>query len=95
MSTIRPTWVSVCSRNPAYTSIWRSSTGLSSSGMSSHAVIRSLRGVSSASAGITPSSFCLAKVCSRCTSQPWANWPRYFSIHSGATWCGAWVAPGA
>ena len=33
----RPTWWSVCSRNPAYTSIWRASTGLSSSGMSSHA----------------------------------------------------------
>ena len=33
----RPTWWSVCSRKPAYTSICRASTGLSSSGMSSHA----------------------------------------------------------
>ena len=60
-----PTWWSVCSRNPAYTSIWRASTGLSSVGMSSHAVISSCRAVSSASGGITPSSFCRAKVRSR------------------------------
>ena len=56
-SMTRPTWWSVCSRNPAYTSIWRSSTGLSSSGMSSHAGMTSWRAVSSASGGTTPSSF--------------------------------------
>ena len=45
--------------------------------------------------GITPSSFWRAKVRSRWTSQPSSNSPRYFSIHSGGTWCGACVAPGA
>ena len=40
------------------------------------------RGVSSASAGITPSCFCRANVSSRSLSQPWSNLPRYFSLHS-------------
>ena len=71
----RPTWWSVCSRNPAYTSISRASTGLSSSGMSSHAGISSWRAVSSASAGMTPSSFWRANVRSRCASQPSSNLP--------------------
>ena len=51
--------------------------------------------VSSASGGMTPSAFWRANVCSRCLSQPWANLPLYFSIHSFGTWCGACVAPGA
>ena len=51
--------------------------------------------VSSASAGMTPSSFCRAKVRSRWASQPSSNCPAYLSIHSAATWCGACVAPGA
>src|SRR5829696_6808151 len=55
--------------------------------MSSQAGISSCRSVSSASAGMTPISFCLAKVISRCSSQPWANLPLYFSIHSFGTWC--------
>ena len=63
--------------------------------MSSHAVISSWRAVSSVSAGITPSSFCRAKVRSRWTSQPSSNCPAYLSAHSFGTWCGAWVAPGA
>ena len=63
--------------------------------MSSHAGISSCRAVSSASAGMTPSSFCRAKVRSRCTSQPSSNWPAYLSAHSFGTWCGACVAPGA
>ena len=90
----RPTWWSVCSRNPAYTSIWRASTGLSSSGMSSQAGISAWRAVSSASAGMTPSSFWRAKVRSRCASHPSSNWPAYLSAHSLGTWCGACVAPG-
>ena len=91
----RPTWWSVCSRNPAYTSIWRASTGLSSSGMSSQAVISSWRRVSSASSGITPSSFWRAKMRSRWASHPSSNCPAYLSAHSFGTWCGACVAPGA
>ena len=63
--------------------------------MSSQAGISACRGVSTASGGMTPSSFCRSKVISRCLSQPWANLPLYFSIHSWGTWCGAWVAPGA
>ena len=63
--------------------------------MSSQAGISSCRGVSSASAGMTPSSFCRANVRSRCTSQPSANFPAYLSAHSFGTWCGACVAPGA
>jgi len=81
--------------NPAYTSIWRTSTDLRSSGTSSHASISAGLADSSVSGGITPSSFCLANVSSRIASQPWSNRPRYLSIHSWATWCGAWVAPGA
>ena len=75
VSITRPTWKSVCSRKPAYTSIWRARTGFSSSGMSSQAVISSCRGVSSASAGITPSSFWRAKVRSRAASHPSSNSP--------------------
>ncbi len=63
--------------------------------MSSHAGISACRGVSSASAGMTPSSFWRAKVRSRCTSHPSANLPAYLSAHSLGTWCGACVAPGA
>jgi hypothetical protein len=63
--------------------------------MSSQAGISACRSVSSASAGTTPSSFCLAKVSSRSRSQPWAKLPWYRSIHSVDTWWGAWVAPGA
>ena len=44
---------------------------------------------------MTPSSFCRAKVRSRCTSHPSSNSPAYLSAHSFGTWCGAWVAPGA
>ncbi|SKU81307.1 Uncharacterised protein [Mycobacteroides abscessus subsp. abscessus] len=51
--------------------------------------------VSSQSGGITPSSFCWAKVRSRSLSQPSSNRPLYLSAHSWGTWCGAWVAPGA
>ena len=63
--------------------------------MSSQAGITSWRAVSSASGGITPSSFWRAKVRSRSASQPSSNWPAYLSAHSLGTWCGAWVAPGA
>ena len=63
--------------------------------MSSHAGISSGRSVSSASGGITPSSFCFANVRSRSASQPSSNLPLYLSDHSGRTWWGAWVAPGA
>ena len=63
--------------------------------MSSQAGISAWRGVSTASGGMTPSSFCRSKVISRCLSQPWANLPLYLSIHSFGTWCGACVAPGA
>ena len=63
--------------------------------MSSQAGISSGRAVSSASGGITPSSFCRASVCSRSASQPWSNLPLYLSDHSVGTWCGACVAPGA
>ena len=58
--------------------------------MSSKAGISSGRSVSTASAGMTPSSFWRAKVSSRSLSQPWSNLPLYFSIHSFGTWCGAW-----
>ena len=50
--------------------------------------------MSSASAGMTPSSFWRANVSSRSLSQPSSNWPSYFSIQSEGTWCGACVAPG-
>ena len=63
--------------------------------MSSQAGISAWRGVSTASAGMTPSSFWRSNVISRCLSQPWANLPLYLSIHSLGTWCGACVAPGA
>ena len=63
--------------------------------MSSQAGISSWRGVSSASAGITPSSFWRANVPSRSASQPSSNSPLYLSAHSVGTWCGACVAPGA
>jgi hypothetical protein len=63
--------------------------------MSSHPGITSCRRVNSASSGTTPSCFCLAKICSRSTSQPSSNLPLYFSDHSLGTWCGACVAPGA
>ena len=46
-------------------------------------------------AGNTPSSFCRAKISSRSASQPASKRPLYLSDHSGATWWGAWVAPGA
>ena len=52
--------------------------------MSSQAGISSGRAVSSASGGITPSSFWRANVCSRRASQPWSNLPLYFADHSGA-----------
>ena len=66
---------------------------LSFSGTSSQAGNASSRSVSSASGGMTPSSFCLAKVSSRSLSQPWSNLPLYFSAHFSATWCGAWLQP--
>ena len=53
--------------------------------MSSQAGISSGRAVSSASGGITPSSFWRANVSSRSASQPWSNWPLYFADHSGGT----------
>ncbi len=62
--------------------------------MSSQAGISAGRAVSSASGGITPSSFWRANVSSRSLSQPWSNLPLYFADHSGVTWCGACVAPG-
>ena len=64
------------------------------SGMSSQAGISAGRAVSSASAGMTPSFFCRAKVSSRSLSQPWSNLPLYLSIHSFGTWCGAWRGAG-
>ena len=45
---------------------------------------RRARSVSSASGGITPSSFCRANVRSRSASQPSSNLPLYLSDHSGA-----------
>jgi hypothetical protein len=63
--------------------------------MSSQAGISAGRTVSSASWGITPSSFCRAKVSSRKASQPWSKRPLYLADHSAGTWWGAWVAPGA
>ena len=50
--------------------------------MSSQAGISSGRAVSSASGGITPSSFWRANVSSRNASQPWSNLPLYFADHS-------------
>ena len=63
--------------------------------MSSQPGISSGRAVSSASGGITPSSFWRANVSSRSASQPWSNFPLYFADHSVATWCGACFSPGA
>ena len=63
--------------------------------MSSQAGISSGRSVSSASGGTTPISFCFASVRSRRASQPSSKRPLYLSDHSGRTWWGAWVAPGA
>ena len=63
--------------------------------MSSQAGISSWRAVSSASGGITPSSFWRAKISSRSASQPASKRPLYLSAHSVGTWCGACVAPGA
>ena len=85
----------MCSRKPAKTSIWRDSTGFSSAGISFHEGISAGRGVSSASGGITPSSFWRANVRSRSASHPSSKAPRYFADHSTGTWWGACVAPGA
>ena len=63
--------------------------------MSSYAGISAWRSVSSASGGITPSSFWRANVSSRRRSQPSSKRPLYLSAHSLGTWCGACVAPGA
>ena len=63
--------------------------------MSSQAGISSGRGVSSASAGMTPSSFCRAKVSLAERVPAVVELPLYLSDHSFGTWCGAWVAPGA
>ena len=52
------------------------------------------QGVSWVFAGITPSRFWLAKICSRSFSQPMSNLPLNFSIHSFVGWCGEWVPPG-
>ena len=35
-----------------------------------------------------------ANTCSRHSSQPRSNWPRYGSMYSFGAWCGAWHAPG-
>ena len=59
----------------------------------SHAGTQSGRGESSVPSGTMPSSSWRANVCSRHASQPWSNWPWYFSIHSGGAWCGEWHAP--
>ena len=59
--------------------------GLQVRGTSSHAGNASFLGVSSASAGITPSAFCRAKVSSRSLSQPWSNLPLYLSAQAFAT----------
>ena len=45
-------------------------------------------------AGITPSRFWLAKICSRMAFQPMSNLPLNLSIHSCVGWCGEWVPPG-
>ena len=92
-SSRRPTFQSVFSWNPAYTSICRAYSVFSSSESESQAGSASGLGVSSASGGITPSVFCRSKVSSRSLSQPWSNLPRYFSLHSTATWCGACEHP--
>ena len=52
------------------------------------------QGVSFAFAGITPSRFWLAKICSRRAFQPMSNLPLNFSIHSFVGWCGEWLPPG-
>ena len=54
-----------------------------------------LRSVRSQSGGITPSSFWRANVRSRSASHPSSKAPLYLSDHSGGTWWGACVAPGA
>ena len=72
----------------------RLATGLKRSGYSSQDGIWSGRGVSAVPGGMTPSSSWRAWISSRSASQPSSKRPRNFSIHSGQTWCGAWVAPG-
>jgi len=52
-------------------------------------------GASFVPAGTTPMAICRASDSSRSTSQPLSNLPFHLAIHSGGTWCGAWVAPGA
>ncbi len=66
---------------------------MSLSGTSSQAGNASLRGVSSASGGTTPSACWRANVSSRRRSQPWSNLPLYLAAHDSATWCGAWLQP--
>ena len=61
----RPTFQSAFSQYPAYTSICRAYSRFWSSGSESQAGNASLRGVSFASAGITPSRFCRSNVSSR------------------------------
>ena len=53
--------------------------------MVSQAGISGWRAVSWQSGGMTPSSFCRAKVSSRSLSQPWSNLPLYLSAHSFGT----------
>ena len=90
----RPTSWSTWAVNPAKTSICRAIICCCSGVNESQAGISSGRGVSSASWGMTPSSFWRAKVSSRYCSYPASNWPLNGSLHSAGTWCGAWVAPG-
>jgi hypothetical protein len=83
--TTRPMWWSVCSRNAAYTSIWRAYSRRSSAERVSQAGTQSGRGESSVPGGTIPISIWRAKTSSRQRSQPRSNWPRYFSIHARST----------
>src|SRR5262245_36800645 len=101
---IRPTWASVYSEKPAYTSAIRLNSLFSSELSESHGRTASsglatslgigLHGVSCVPRGSTPRSIIRASTHVRYASYPSSNLPLYLSMYSLGAWCGAWLAPG-
>ena len=87
-----PCWDAMRSAYPVLVPIIRS-TGPARWPAFTERVVRD--GVSSVFAGMTPSRFWFAKICSRIAFQPMSNLPLNLSIHSWVGWCGACAPPGA
>src|SRR3990172_7038197 len=101
---MRPTWASVYSEKPAYTSARRENSFFSSAlsefqGRTWSAGVaisagRGLKGVSWVPLGRMPLAIMRGRTHSRYASYPSSNLPRYLSMYSCGAWCGAWLAPG-